>query len=114
MSEWKLPAAEPQNPSCGACRCETTFDDGFACFDCGLIFDGDYLDASYIDEDAEPCGHPCGNYWHGPDLIKPGWSYACHPCALPTGHTSDHWTPCEPVSTLNLGSSVAADKGGES
>lgn len=91
----KLPSCSIQYPSCGACGCETTHDgDSFYCDDCDLDYgqgqDGEQ--ATFRDEDDKPCGEPCDNCWHGP---KAGYTYECAPCALPTGHLSTHWTPCE-------------------
>lgn len=93
----RLPAAEVQTPACGACGGETDcIEPGYVtCDDCRLNFVGDDLVAEFIDDEEAPCGIPCDNYWHGPELIKPRWGYDCHPCALPTGHTSMHWTGCE-------------------
>ena len=92
MSEHRLPSAEFQNPSCGACFRETRHDgDGFVCGACGLAFDNDDLEASFLDDSHEPCGEPCGDQWHRDKLMP----MKCHPCALPKGHTSDHWTGCE-------------------
>lgn len=92
-----LPNCSIQNPSCGACYGETMHDgDSYYCEDCLLDYgDGAETEATFRDEEAEACGNPCSNHWHGPDKIRPGTSYECHPCALPAGHTSDHWTPCE-------------------
>lgn len=91
-----LPSASWQDPSCGACYGETAHDgDGYACYRCGLWFDqDDDLAASYLDEDAEPCGEPCSNTWHGSPSLGP---YDCHPCHLPAGHEYDHNTPCVPI-----------------
>ncbi|MBN7567095.1 hypothetical protein ACM0AZ_25015 [Mycobacteroides abscessus subsp. massiliense] len=92
-----LPAASVQNPACGACVGETTYGgDKFICEDCQLGFSRDDFAASSLDPDAEPCGAPCDNFWHGDHKIKQGYGYDCSPCKLPTGHTSLHWTGCEP------------------
>lgn len=95
-----LPSCSIQYPSCGACGCHTDYDgDTFYCDDCRLDYgrgeDGET--ATYRDEEAGPCGTPCDNEWHGPDKIRGGWTYLCQPCALPAGHTSDHWTNCSLV-----------------
>lgn len=101
-----LPDAEPQNPTCGACIGELSHDgDGFVCYDCGLYFDPVRLEASYLDDEAEPCGEPCANEWHEPDRLRPGSRWECSPCSLPEGHGSDtyppirsgHWEPCRPI-----------------
>ena len=116
MSDLKLPYCSIQNPACGACGSETSHDgDSFYCEPCGLDYgDGSETRATYRDEDAEPCGHPCSNYWHGPDLITPGWSFLCVPCPLPASHDNGHWHDCTLVKTLNPDLSVAPDKGAES
>jgi len=90
-----LPAADWQTPSCGACGSDTEYDDAFVCHSCGLQFDREDLSASYLDDEIEACGAACDNWWHGDDLIRPGRQYECGTCALPTGHTSDHWTNCQ-------------------
>jgi hypothetical protein len=90
----ELPYCSVQNPSCGACGGDTRHDgDSFYCEDCLLDYgtgeDGET--ATYLDEEAEPCGNPCDNSWHTK------FDYAeCKPCSLPKGHHSDHWTPCRP------------------
>lgn len=95
-----LPSAEHQSPACGACQGETEYTgDKFACYDCGLSFDLDTLEASFIDPDAQVCGAQCDNYWHGDNKIRPGEGYVCGTCRLPSGHTCClHWTGCELVS----------------
>lgn len=94
----RLPRADWQSPACGACGAETEcFDpEWFACEDCELVFDGTdgRLTAEFADRDAETCSEPCSNTWHGDHKIKRGVGYECHPCALPKGHGSDHWTGC--------------------
>jgi len=91
-----LPSAEHQSPSCGACGSETTFDgDDFVCEDCQLAFEPNYLNASFLNPEAEPCGSPCDNSWHGDHKIKRGFGYDCNPCQLPAGHESFHWTGCQ-------------------
>lgn len=93
-----LPDADVQYPICGACGDETEHDgDSFRCYACRLAFDSNTLQAEYDDELDEPCGAPCTNEYHGDERIKPGWTFACEPCALPQGHTSEHWTPCTPA-----------------
>lgn len=90
----QLPPAEPANPRCGVCGDETDHDgDGLYCEECGLDYD-DTLAADYRDDEAEPCGQPCTNTWHGDQV----WQipYDCATCALPTDHISDHWAPCRP------------------
>lgn len=91
-----LPAASWQDPACGACGSDTYHDgDGYVCEPCGLWFDqGDDLAPDYLDEEAEPCGEPCSNTWHGSRTLGP---YDCKPCHLPAGHESLHHTPCEPL-----------------
>ncbi|BBX30569.1 hypothetical protein GCM10009632_04860 [Mycolicibacterium alvei] len=98
MSE--LPSAVVQNPACGVCGCETTFDDGyFVCEDCQLRFDQPNFGASFLDPTVQPCGARCDNAWHGDHKIQPGAGYDCGACKLPTGHTSIlHWTGCLPRS----------------
>lgn len=91
-----LPAALVQNPACGACGDETICygGDDLQCESCELCFDpNDNFAASFLDPEAKPCGLPCDNYWHN----KPGQGFGCSPCGLPTGHTSPHWTGCEPL-----------------
>lgn len=91
-----LPAAEHQSPACGACGAETWFDgDSFICDDCQLQFDPENLGASFLDSDAEACGKPCDNTWHGDNKIRLGIGYDCNPCQLQTGHKSLCWTGCE-------------------
>jgi hypothetical protein len=93
-----LPDAVPQHPACGVCGSETSSDGGdyFYCEDCQLSFNSDDFSASFLDDQAKPCCAPCDNYWHGDDKIKPGTGYDCGSCKLPTGHTSLHWTGCQP------------------
>lgn len=114
----KLPYCTIQNPACGACGGETSHDgDSFYCEPCGLDYGdgGSETRATYRDEGVEPCGHPCGNYWHGRDLSAVGWSFRCEPCALPATHEEGgHWHDCSPIRTIDPVLSVAADKGGES
>ena len=94
--ERRLPPAELQYPTCGACLGETAHDgDVLYCEDCGLDFDPYTLTASYRDDGAEPCGASCANTWHAYGAIRPGWGYKCRTCALPTGHKGSHWTECE-------------------
>lgn len=94
-----LPNAVPQNPACGACGIETRWHVlGYQCEECLLVFDdvNSDLAASFLNPDAEPCGVACDNYWHGDHKIKQGHGYDCGTCQLPSGHTSMHWTGCEP------------------
>lgn len=96
--EARLPGAESSNPDCGACGSETDFDgDDFVCEGCGIYFSPTTMAASFLDEDAPACGAPCDNSWHRTDAIKPGMSFECRACPLPTGHSSLHWTGCEAV-----------------
>ena len=108
MSGLRLPSCSIRNPTCGACLGETSHDgDSFYCQECGLDYgDGDDSPAIYRDEDAETCAAPCANSWHAADAIRTGWSYECHPCALPTGHNSDHWTPCKPTKSTHPGATA--------
>ena len=95
-----LPTCSIHNPTCGACGAETEHDgDTYYCDVCDLDYgDGAETTATYRDEDAPPCGAPCANYWHGPDLIRAGWAYECQPCPLPATHEEGgHWHPCQPV-----------------
>jgi hypothetical protein len=93
----ELPNAVPQNPACGSCSGETRWEDsGFYCEDCGLYFRADDMSASFLDPNAQPCGAPCDNYWHGDNKIKTGRRFDCYPCQLPVGHSSLHWTGCQP------------------
>lgn len=96
-----LPRAEVQHPACGACFRETWNNgDALVCDDCQLRFNPVHLEASYLDEDAEPCGKPCTNDWHGPHLIKNGYGYECSPCTLPDTHKTgglSHWCPCRMI-----------------
>lgn len=99
MNDLKLPGCSVSHPACGACGKETDHDgDSFYCDECNLDYGdgGEDSTPTYRDEEAEPCAEPCDNTWHHkPGAIRPEWSYACAPCSLPEGHTSDHWTPCE-------------------
>lgn len=93
-----LPTCTIQSPACGACGLETHHDgDSFYCDDCGLDYgNGDESGpATFRDEEAQPCGEPCDNFWHKDDNLGKGWTFACTPCPLPKGHTSDHWTNCK-------------------
>ena len=97
-----LPDAEIQAPACGSCGAETRCDepDVFVCEECLLVYQTDRrgnLAAQYLDDRDEPCRTACDNTWHGDDAIKPGARWWCRPCALPTGHTSDHWCGCSPL-----------------
>ena len=92
-----LPDAQPQSPSCGACHGETRFEDQPICDECLLAFDPITLTAEFLDPEAISCSVPCDNPWHDDHKIRPGWGYHCHPCQLPNGHTSEHWTGCDPV-----------------
>lgn len=93
-----LPRCSIQYPSCGACGDDTSFDgESIVCDPCGLNYGTgeDDTEAEYLDyDDATPCAEPCANRWHEPGRIRDGFEYACQPCALPSGHTSDHWTTC--------------------
>jgi len=93
-----LPNAVPQHPACGCCGSEISSDgDTFWCEDCRLAFNRDAdFSASFLDDRDEPCGAPCDNYWHGDRKIKLGLGFDCGSCKLPTGHTSPHWTSCQP------------------
>lgn len=98
-----LPNCRVQNPSCGACGRETRHDgESFYCEDCCLDYgDGeDHTEATFRDEESEPCAAACDNYWHGPHKIRYGEGYDCSPCALPKDHTSLHWTNCQVVILL--------------
>jgi len=98
-----LPDATPQNPSCGCCQAETTFDgDVFSCYDCGLSFDAEDFHGAFTDPDEIACGASCDNWWHGPHRIYPGRGYDCSGCQLPTGHLSPHWTGCMPIAVEEL------------
>ncbi len=99
-----LPDAVDQPPACGACGGDTTYDDGHVCYDCGLIFDVDDLSASFLDPDTPVCGAPCDNTWHHRrGAIWPNKAFRCHPCQLPTGHDSMHWTGCQVVTITEVG-----------
>ncbi|QDF18516.1 hypothetical protein SEA_PUPPER_29 [Gordonia phage Pupper] len=92
-----LPEAQPSYPECGACGRETDGDpDYFRCDLCGLAFDSMTMEASYIDDEDEPCNELCTNTWHRPSALREGWTFECSPCALPNDHSSDHWHPCRP------------------
>lgn len=102
-----LPDAVQQSPACGTCGSETTFDgDDFICEDCQLYFDPDDLSASFLDAEAEACGAPCDNGWHGDHKIQQGKGYDCGTCKLPTGHKNFHWTGCQ-SKTLSGGGGVS-------
>lgn len=91
-----LPDAVVQNPACGACNGETSFEgEAFTCEDCRLYFHADNFSASFIDADAKPCGSPCDNGWHGDHKIRQGTGYDCGTCQLPAGHDSQCWTGCQ-------------------
>ena len=96
MADVKLPTCSVHYPACGACGGETDHDgDTYYCDPCGLDY-GDGADdttATYRAPDADPCGAPCSNAWHGSRDLGP---YDCTPCQLPTGHKSPHWTACRP------------------
>lgn len=91
-----LPEAVPQDPLCGACGSETYCDgEEYRCDECQLTFDSMTMEAAFIDDRVEACGSPCDNTWHQRDhAIRPGLGFDCHPCRLPAGHTSFHWTGC--------------------
>lgn len=103
MSVPTLPTARVSNPECGACESETRYDgDWMACEDCGLGFDPhdpEGQPAEFLDDEAPICLAQCENWWHGDDRIEKGHSFRCGLCALPSGHTSDHWTGCVPIPT---------------
>ncbi|MEE6280168.1 hypothetical protein [Georgenia sp. MJ170] len=101
MTALNLPAAEHETPSCGACGSSTRYEDAdFTCDDCGLVFDGETLKASYLDPDAQTCGAACSNEWHhSPGAIRPGWAFRCGTCVLPVDHVPGpfgHYHGCEP------------------
>lgn len=99
MSVPKLPDAEVRHPACGCCGEDTDFDgDVFWCEPCGIEFDRDTMEASFRDPDADVCGKPCANYYHGPDRLKPGSRVVCTSCHLPAEHAARCWTACERVS----------------
>ena len=91
-----LPTCSVRYPTCGACGCETDHDgDTYYCDLCGFDY-GDGADdttATYRAPDADPCGEPCSNSWHGSRDLGP---YDCTPCQLPAGHKAAHWTACRP------------------
>lgn len=92
----RLPSCAVQSPACGACGADTEHDgDSFVCYDCGLNYGEGREDvpAEYIDEELEPCGRECDNYWHKEGRL--GVVMACEPCKLPAGHKPDCWTDCE-------------------
>lgn len=98
----RLPVCTIQPPSCGACYGDTRWEgESFQCEDCGLDYGrgGDGVQATYIDEEAQPCGKACTNTWHVQGVDRPGGlvRYDCEPCKLPAGHPSSFcWTDCEP------------------
>ena len=93
-----LPAAEVQNPSCGACGLETSHDGYvFGCEGCDLVFATDDLSATFRDPEASPCGAACDNSWHGENRINRGFGYECVSCPLPADHSTMHHHPCRPV-----------------
>lgn len=93
--EARLPAAEPQNPRCGVCSADTSFDgDSFRCDRCGLLFSPNDLSASLADDVAPQCVAACDNEFHLQDLVFRGYRYACVSCALTAGHTDDHSFGC--------------------
>ena len=100
MSANRLPSATQESPICSACGNETTFDDGLVCFHCCLTFDADLV-PSFMDDYDETCAAPCSNGWHKPHAIRKDITYDCQPCALPRGHTSNHWTGCVPTAATS-------------
>lgn len=94
----QLPPATPQSPECGVCWRNTEGgDDCWACYDCGLAFDPDTFEASFLDPDRPVCGAACDNTWHGDNRLRQGWGHRCGTCLLPAGHSSLHWTDCQLV-----------------
>lgn len=78
-----LPDAVPQMPACGACGGETRSDgEHFYCEYCLLGFAPITLIAFFLDPNAETCGAPCDNSWHGDHRIRQGWGYDCGSCGL--------------------------------
>ena len=97
MSDRTLPTCSVQYPICGACGADCDHDgDTFYCEPCGLDYGEGREDepATFRDGEAPACGEPCNNSWHQ-DGAMPEYVFACLPCALPAGHTSDHWTDCD-------------------
>lgn len=96
-AERRLPNAEVEYPLCGSCGASTDHDgDTLYCDPCGLDFDHD-MTATYRDQEAEPCGAPGeadGEHRYHGRVSTPGFVWECHPCALPAGHSSDHWHGC--------------------
>lgn len=94
-----LPNAEHRTPACGACGGDAECEEPgvFTCEDCRLDFTGPDLVAEFRNDSDETCGEPCDNWWHGPERIRRKVDFQCNPCALPKGHTADHWTGCRSV-----------------
>lgn len=106
----RIPDADVQYPTCGACLGETEYDDGdFHCESCKLGFNGRDLSAFYWDNEDETCGEECDNYYHGANRINVGYGYECTSCVLPTDHSSGHFTACKPV-VLKSGDSERSEQ----
>lgn len=81
---------------CQNCFGEVNHDgDNYVCTRCKIYFDDTSMRAYYLDDDAEPCGHPYP--WPTPvrDVhtdrkgVERAWIRFNFPCNLPSGHTTD-------------------------
>ena len=87
-------SAVPSAPACDACGGETAGEDGiWTCQDCGIYwYPEDLSTAHYLDDTTPACGEPCPGV-HADNNGR--WAWTCHPCDLPTTHTSCfHHHPC--------------------
>lgn len=93
---------------CGSCGDSLEHDgDQYVCHPCGLCWATDDVfddaPATYLDEDAQPCGAPSGDsetmqvrpFETVNGVVKSWreWRHIYAPCILPTGHASGHEFP---------------------
>lgn len=86
--------------SCQHCLGELDHDgDNYTCANCRVYFSESTTEAYYLDDDAAPCAqpypYPTPVHDHYVDRHGTDRAYVRHdfPCALPSGHTSEHYHP---------------------
>lgn len=97
-----LPGPHIIQPTCGACGDDLSHDgETYFCAPCGLDY-GETIrgdEPAVFRDDVDVCGSPCINRFHQEDggVVHSNGRrqrWVCHPCALPVGHTSSHWSGC--------------------
>jgi hypothetical protein len=98
-----IPGYYMSGPFCGSCdgELEDVDDTGASCHDCGLTFPHDESGPTFLEDDAQPCGHhpdPCRhdeNAARHNELGGQRFTVEHAPCPLPAGHTSPHYDACQ-------------------